>query len=51
MGDKSLNWLRAELVDNSGSTVYVDLAKVIDWTGWKSLNIDFPVPGSNSQLH
>lgn len=39
-GDNSLNWLRAELKDNNGKTVYVDLAKVIDWTGWKTLNID-----------
>ena len=39
-GDKSLNWLRAELTDKSGKTVYVDLAKVIDWEGWKTLNID-----------
>ncbi|AOZ93227.1 stalk domain-containing protein [Paenibacillus crassostreae] len=40
LGDKSLNWLRAELVDQSGKTVYVDLAKVIDWEGWKNLNVD-----------
>lgn len=39
-GDSSLNWLRAELKDNNGKTVYVDLAKAIDWTGWKTLNID-----------
>ncbi|MEC0092575.1 stalk domain-containing protein [Paenibacillus macquariensis] len=39
-GDKSLNWLRAELTDKSGKTIYVDLAKVIDWEGWKTLNID-----------
>lgn len=39
-GDSSLNWLRAELKDNNGKTVYVDLAKVIDWTGWKRLSID-----------
>ncbi|GAB6927560.1 hypothetical protein JCM10914A_15430 [Paenibacillus sp. JCM 10914] len=39
-GDSSLNWLRAELRDNNGKTVYVDLAKAIDWTGWKTLNID-----------
>ncbi|NUU60911.1 stalk domain-containing protein [Paenibacillus agri] len=45
MGDKSLNWMRAEIVDNSGATVYVDLAKVIDWTGWKSLNIDLTGSG------
>ncbi|MHA0856236.1 stalk domain-containing protein [Paenibacillus sp. CMAA1364] len=39
-GDNSLNWLRAELTDRSGKTIYVDLAKVIDWDGWKSLNVD-----------
>ncbi|MFC7678576.1 stalk domain-containing protein [Paenibacillus sp. GCM10028914] len=39
-GDNSLNWLRAELKDKNGKTVYIDLAKVIDWTGWKTLNID-----------
>jgi exopolysaccharide biosynthesis protein len=39
-GDKSLNWLRAELTDKTGKTVYVDLAKVIDWEGWKNLNIN-----------
>ena len=39
-GDNSLNWLRAELIDKTGKTVYVDLAKVIDWEGWKNLNID-----------
>lgn len=40
MGDMSLNWLRAEFVDNSGATAYVDLAKIIDWNGWKNINID-----------
>lgn len=40
MGDGSLNWLRAEFTDAGGQTVYVDLAKQIDWTGWKTLNID-----------
>lgn len=39
-GDNSLNWLRAELKDKNGKTVYIDLAKVIDWTGWKTLNLD-----------
>ncbi|MNP02922.1 hypothetical protein D3C76_947880 [compost metagenome] len=39
-GDNSLNWLRAELTDKTGKAVYVDLAKVIDWEGWKSLSID-----------
>jgi len=45
MGDNSLNWLRAELVDSSGATVYVDLAKIIDWNGWKNLNIDLTGSG------
>ncbi|WP_036639996.1 stalk domain-containing protein [Paenibacillus durus] len=48
MGDKSLNWLRAEFTDNGGATVYVDLAKTIDWTGWKTLNID--LSGSNMKF-
>nr|WP_246187917.1 stalk domain-containing protein [Paenibacillus tengchongensis] len=45
MGDMSLNWLRAEVVDAGGSTVYIDLAKVIDWNDWKSLNIDLSAAG------
>ncbi|MHA6532707.1 stalk domain-containing protein [Paenibacillus sp. BAC0078] len=45
MGDMSLNWLRAEVVDGSGNTSYIDLAKVIDWNGWKSLNIDLSGSG------
>ncbi|WP_094094446.1 stalk domain-containing protein [Paenibacillus physcomitrellae] len=39
MGDSSLNWLRAE-IDNNGKTTYVDIAKQVDWTGWKNINID-----------
>ncbi|AJS60383.1 stalk domain-containing protein [Paenibacillus sp. IHBB 10380] len=44
-GDKSLNWLRAELIDHDGKTVYIDLAKTIDWSGWKTINVD--LSGSN----
>lgn len=40
MGDKSLNWLRAEFTDANGKTVYADLAKAIDWNGWKKLTVD-----------
>ena len=40
MGDKSLNWLRAEFTDANGKTVYADLAKAIDWNGWKNVNVD-----------
>lgn len=39
LGDSSLNWLRAE-INNNGSTVYVDIARQLDWTGWKTVNID-----------
>ncbi|ETT79473.1 copper amine oxidase domain-containing protein [Paenibacillus sp. FSL R7-277] len=45
MGDMSLNWMRAELTDASGKTAYIDLAKVIDWNGWKTLNIDLSGSG------
>ena len=39
-GDESLNWLRAEIVDNSGKVHYVDFARSINWTGWKLLMAD-----------
>jgi hypothetical protein len=41
-GDNSNHWLRAEVVDAKGKTVYVDLAKQIDWTGWKQVKGYFP---------
>jgi exopolysaccharide biosynthesis protein len=36
-GDNSKHWLRAEVIDANGKTVYVDLAKAIDWSGWKQV--------------
>ncbi|UUZ82622.1 phosphodiester glycosidase family protein [Paenibacillus sp. P26] len=39
-GDESLNWLRAELIDNAGKSILVDLARSINWKGWKSLTAD-----------
>ncbi|WP_201317844.1 stalk domain-containing protein [Paenibacillus sp. EPM92] len=39
-GDESLNWLRAEILDNSGKIHYVDLARNINWKGWKQLTAD-----------
>lgn len=41
-GDNSRHWLRAEVLDANGKTVYVDLAKEIDWTGWKQVKGYFP---------
>lgn len=39
-GDESLNWLRAEILDNSGKIFYVDLTRNINWKGWKELTTD-----------
>lgn len=41
-GDNSKHWLRAEVIDAKGKTVYVDLANQIDWTGWKQVKGYFP---------
>lgn len=40
LGDASLNWLRAEFSDVDGKSVYVDLMRPLDFSGWKTLNID-----------
>lgn len=41
-GDESRHWLRAEVIDANGKPVYVDLAKEIDWSGWKQVKGYFP---------
>jgi hypothetical protein len=40
-GDNSLNWLRALVTDAKGKTYYLDLANPINWTGWKTVSLDF----------
>ncbi|CAM4244874.1 stalk domain-containing protein [Saccharibacillus endophyticus] len=40
LGDNSYNWLRAEVVGPDGKTVYVDLAKSLNFTGWKTLSVN-----------
>lgn len=40
LGDGSLNWVRAELSDADGKPVYIDLARPMDYTGWKTLTAD-----------
>lgn len=41
LGDNSLNWLRAEIVDGNGKSRLVDLgSKIINWTGWKTVDTD-----------
>ncbi|MCS7459963.1 stalk domain-containing protein [Paenibacillus doosanensis] len=39
-GDESLNSLRTEIKDNSGKVYYVELAKNINWKGWKQVSAD-----------
>lgn len=39
-GDGSNNWLRAEIIDSAGQLHYVDIAKSVNWTGWKTINVD-----------
>ena len=39
-GDQSLNWLRAEMADADGKLYYVDLAKTVNWQGWKQVSAD-----------
>jgi hypothetical protein len=45
LGDASMNWLRAELIDKDGKQVLVDVAKMIDWSGWKSVRVDLAAAG------
>src|SRR5690606_9695732 len=40
LGDGSGNWLRAELIDESNTIHYVDLAKSVNWTGWKNVKVN-----------
>ncbi|WP_010278930.1 stalk domain-containing protein [Paenibacillus senegalensis] len=40
-GDASNHWLRAELIDAGGKTHRVDLAKQVDWLGWRTVSGDF----------
>lgn len=39
-GDNSLNWLRAEFIDADGDVNRVDLAKTVNWSGWKTITAD-----------
>ncbi len=39
-GDNSFHWLRGKIIDADGKEVLIDLAKEIDWEGWKEINVD-----------
>lgn len=45
LGDASMNWLRAEFVDADGKTVRADIARTIDWAGWKTIRVDLAAAG------
>ncbi|WP_127533476.1 stalk domain-containing protein [Paenibacillus kobensis] len=49
-GDQSFNWLRMEVKDANGKLSYIDLAKSIDWTGWKTLTVDLTSYGLTSPV-
>jgi hypothetical protein len=44
-GDNSLNWVRAEFIDADGKAHLLDLAKQLDWSGWKTVKVNFSSVG------
>ncbi|GBG09741.1 copper amine oxidase [Paenibacillus agaridevorans] len=38
--DTSNNWVRAEIVDAAGKTHLLDVAKELNWTGWRNVKVD-----------
>lgn len=43
--DNSLNWVRAEFIDADGKAYMLDLAKQLDWTGWKNVKVNLSSAG------
>lgn len=43
--DKSLNWVRAEFIDADGKAHLLDLAKQLDWSGWKTVKVNLSSVG------
>ncbi len=54
-GDASGYWLRAEIFDSEGQRRYVDLAREIDWEGWRrvqgEIDPEWPQPLILSSLY
>ncbi|MFD0590648.1 stalk domain-containing protein [Paenibacillus sp. GCM10027627] len=44
-GDYSNNWVRAEIVDAKGKAHLLDVAKEVNWNGWKNVKIDLASAG------
>lgn len=49
-GDGSMNWMRAEFLDKNGKIIYADVAKEINWAGWKTFKIDLSNYASSAPL-
>ncbi|GFN32667.1 stalk domain-containing protein [Paenibacillus xylaniclasticus] len=49
-GDQSFNWLRMEVKDATGKLHYIDLAKSINWKGWKTLKVDLSSYGLTAPI-
>lgn len=45
LGDSSMNYARAEFVGADGKPVLVDIARKIDWTGWRTIRVDLAAAG------
>lgn len=45
LGDRSMNWLRAEAIDADGKAVLLTIADKIDWSGWKNVRVDLTEAG------
>ncbi len=49
-GDNSMNWLRAKFTDKNGKEYLHDVSKYIDWSGWKTINVDMSSIGASGDL-
>ncbi|CAM4414027.1 phosphodiester glycosidase family protein [Paenibacillus alkaliterrae] len=43
--DNSLNWVRAEFLDANGKAYLLNLAKQLDWDGWKTVKVNLSSDG------
>ncbi|WP_424766643.1 stalk domain-containing protein [Paenibacillus sp. sgz302251] len=43
--DNSFNWVRAEFIDADGKAHLLDLAKQLDWSGWKTVKVNLSSAG------
>ncbi|MEK3883909.1 stalk domain-containing protein [Paenibacillus sp. PL2-23] len=43
--DNSRNWVRAEVVDANGKAHLLDIAKELNWSGWRNVKVDLTAAG------